>query len=64
MDWLSSTVRQVGERFVGGRLDLPAIQQSALRFARTRKPAYKREIFRALQAAQERAARQNASLED
>jgi ribosome-associated protein len=58
-DWLSSTVLQVGERFAEGRLDLLAIQLSALRFARTRKPAYKREIFRALQAAQERIARQS-----
>ena len=59
-DWLSPTVRQAGERFIGSHPDLRAIQQSALRFARTRKPTYKREIFRALQSAQERAAYQNA----
>jgi ribosome-associated protein len=53
-DWLSPTVRQAGARFARSRLDMRTVQQAALRFARTRKPVLKREIFRALQAAQER----------
>ncbi len=52
--WLSPTVVVAGERFAGGNLDLQMLQDSALRFARSRKPAYKKELFRALQAAQER----------
>lgn len=53
-EWLSTSVQEAGERFPVGGLDLNSLQQSALRFVRSRKPVYKREIFRALQAAQER----------
>jgi len=50
---------QAGEYFPDGKLDQSPLLQTAIKFARTRKPVYKREIFRSLQAAQERQRQQD-----
>ncbi len=53
-DHLFSSIQQAVDKFPNADLNPHGLQQSALRFAKTRKPVHKREIFRALQAAQEK----------
>mgnify|MGYP001331237638 CR=1 FL=1 len=50
--WHSEVIAATSHRFDG--LDTAALRKSALRYAATRKPAHRREIFRQLQAAMER----------
>ncbi|MDA8163674.1 MAG: DUF615 domain-containing protein [Desulfobacteraceae bacterium] len=51
-DWESATLAEAAERWPD--LDQGAVHQAATRFAMSRKPAYKRDIFRHLKAAKER----------
>lgn|GEM_PF-211384 len=51
-DWRSETIAVACRRFPA--LDPLALKRSALRYAATRKPVHRREIFRQLQAAMER----------
>ena len=50
--WQSPFLENIKEMFPV--LDMQALRSSALRYAATRKPLYKREIFRMLKAASER----------
>ncbi|MFA6284566.1 MAG: ribosome biogenesis factor YjgA [Desulfurivibrionaceae bacterium] len=50
--WQSETIAAAGRRFPA--LDLDALKKSALRYAATRKPVHRRELFRQLHAAMER----------
>jgi ribosome-associated protein len=51
-NWKSSTVESIGKQLPS--LDLAAVNRAAVRYGRSRKPAYRREIFRQLRAAHER----------
>ncbi|MFZ5774444.1 MAG: ribosome biogenesis factor YjgA [Thermodesulfobacteriota bacterium] len=50
--WESETIAAASTRF--DNLDSASLKKSALRYAATRKPAHRRELFRLLQAAHER----------
>ncbi len=54
-DSLLPSIQVALEKYPEADLNSHSLQQSALRFARTRKPVHKKEIFRTLQAAQEKA---------
>ncbi|MEJ2032986.1 MAG: ribosome biogenesis factor YjgA [Deltaproteobacteria bacterium] len=51
-DWESAALAEAADRWPD--LDRSAIHKAAIRFAISRKPAYKRDIFRHLKAAKER----------
>jgi ribosome-associated protein len=51
-DWESAALAEAADRWPD--LDRPAIHLAATRFAMSRKPVYKRDIFRQLKAAKER----------
>lgn len=51
-DWESGALLEAADRWPS--LDRPAVHQAATRFAMSRKPAYKRDIFRHLKAARDR----------
>lgn len=50
--WESEAIAIAAQKFP--ELDLQAMKIAALRYAKTRKPVYRRELFRQLKAAQER----------
>lgn len=51
-EWESAALAEAADRWPA--LDRPAVHQAATRFAMSRKPAYKRDIFRHLKAARDR----------
>ncbi len=51
-NWSSKTIEQLNSKFPG--IDSSSLRKSAWQFARSRKPAFSREIFRILKAAHER----------
>lgn len=55
--WRSATAASAGKQLPS--LDLAAVNRAAVRYGRTRKPTYRREIFRQLRAARERLAFQD-----
>lgn len=50
--WQSEVIPQVASQFPA--LDQPAVKSAAIKFARSRKPLFSREIFRLLKAAKEK----------